>query len=569
MFEQILAEAIEAMSPATRAKAKASDYGDPENNKFPIMSQASVLSAARLLGRAKGYDDAKRAAVKARVVRIAKRKGYSLPKAWQTKKEGIDAATMSDQMVADAIQAALMEDPDPDCDGDVDQQPNDWGYVEWEDGCPRVRHVFSDAPVPYFVFQLGWDGDYFRRTYTIDDNAEAVNGNTAQRVRPMISFIDVTGTEEDVEESFIDVMGLPRDLAARVVVSESSRPTGTVYRETLETAHFREAEVDAKGMFHISGTAIDPGVNASGTRIYSKETLAAAMPLFVGAKMYIDHPTSIEEKTQPERSVQKLAGRIESATINGRGGIDYSAVVFHPQMREMLANMKEVDALDALGTSINYHGTATPVQYEGATLDNIDSITKLNSLDFVTDAGAWGTVASMESLTGNPVAKQGEDAVTNEELTALVEKMAGSIGTLTTAVTGLAERQVRTEVRTEMARVLAASGLPTVAQDDLLERFKDAQTIDGFAEAVAKQQAFVASLTEGLVRPGTKGEPKTAARLPVTRVESIKVEGLGKTGEGAEADELPKPTRESFVADFGNLIQGGPAAAEALYRVIG
>lgn len=71
--------------PEVVEKAKGKNYPDSEgpfagpHNSFPINSQARVYSAAKLIGHAKN-----KAAVKAAIIRIARSKGYSLPKSWQT-----------------------------------------------------------------------------------------------------------------------------------------------------------------------------------------------------------------------------------------------------------------------------------------------------------------------------------------------------------------------------------------------------------------------------------------------------------------------------------------------------
>lgn len=76
------------LSQAERDKLPDSDYGDPQGRRFPILDQSDVDAAARLIGRAKGIDEAK---VRARIVAICKRKELTPPAAWV---EG-DTATMS------------------------------------------------------------------------------------------------------------------------------------------------------------------------------------------------------------------------------------------------------------------------------------------------------------------------------------------------------------------------------------------------------------------------------------------------------------------------------------------
>lgn len=57
-----------------------SAFGDPKNRLFPILDQDDVDSAARLIGKA-----GNKAAVKARIIAIARRKGLKIPDAWQEK----------------------------------------------------------------------------------------------------------------------------------------------------------------------------------------------------------------------------------------------------------------------------------------------------------------------------------------------------------------------------------------------------------------------------------------------------------------------------------------------------
>lgn len=61
-----------------RSKIPPEDFAGPHKT-FPIVTQQDVHDAARLIGHARNPD-----AVKARVIAIAKRKGFALPKAWQS-----------------------------------------------------------------------------------------------------------------------------------------------------------------------------------------------------------------------------------------------------------------------------------------------------------------------------------------------------------------------------------------------------------------------------------------------------------------------------------------------------
>lgn len=69
------------ITAAERRGMPLSDFGWPEERKFPINSQAHLDAAARLIGRAPA---AQRARIKARIIAIARRKGLSLPESWKS-----------------------------------------------------------------------------------------------------------------------------------------------------------------------------------------------------------------------------------------------------------------------------------------------------------------------------------------------------------------------------------------------------------------------------------------------------------------------------------------------------
>jgi hypothetical protein len=74
-FEQISAY----ISKKERENISDDDFAWPEEKKYPIRSQEELDAAAKLIGRA---PKSKQAAIKARAIKIAKRKGLKLPDSW-------------------------------------------------------------------------------------------------------------------------------------------------------------------------------------------------------------------------------------------------------------------------------------------------------------------------------------------------------------------------------------------------------------------------------------------------------------------------------------------------------
>lgn len=78
-----------------------SDFGfvDGDRRLFPIVIEDDVMAAARLIGRAKGLSDNDKEAVKAKIIKIAKDKGFAIPKTWK--------AEMSDDLESELSENVL------------------------------------------------------------------------------------------------------------------------------------------------------------------------------------------------------------------------------------------------------------------------------------------------------------------------------------------------------------------------------------------------------------------------------------------------------------------------------
>ena len=68
---------LKYISEEERNNIPSADFAGP-NHSFPINSQAHVLAAAHLYGRAEDPEK-----IKANIIKIARRKGYALPPEWQ------------------------------------------------------------------------------------------------------------------------------------------------------------------------------------------------------------------------------------------------------------------------------------------------------------------------------------------------------------------------------------------------------------------------------------------------------------------------------------------------------
>lgn len=70
------------LSKVDREKLPRKVFGLPDKLLFPILSADDVMSAAKLLGRAK-ISEEERQKAKKRIINIAKRDGYAIPDTWK------------------------------------------------------------------------------------------------------------------------------------------------------------------------------------------------------------------------------------------------------------------------------------------------------------------------------------------------------------------------------------------------------------------------------------------------------------------------------------------------------
>jgi hypothetical protein len=542
-IRDLLASVYEAAiaTKADRASIPDADYVFPQWKKCPITSQRQANSAAKLIAKVVKPDgsaltDAEIAAAKTRAKRIMKRKGFAAPKAWQATKGGKKEAAyvMSDQMKMGAVQAALDADDDPDCDGDNDRDPDDWR--DW--GHANARHIMPDNTV---VFQMGWDGDWFSRPFAIDDDGEATLGMPCVRVLPQLTFEPAKDQGDgDTTESRTE---------------SASGATGLVC-EAMESVRF-EATDDGEDGFTVSGTAIMPGINRSKTRIYPTETLKSAVSLFKGTKMYVDHPTR-EDERNGVRSFRDAAAVITEAWVNPKGGIDYRASVFDPPTREKLSLMAKAGALDAMGVSVNYQGIGSPTTYEGYEVDNIDSIDALNSLDFVTEPGAWGSIDRFESVVADAIkreaarpAEQKEVFTVDEETRKLIEGLQATIKGMESKIEASDSARAESDRKARIANTKVAvkvqlekSGLPQVSQDRILASYDGAEEADDLDTTIEGERKYIEELTESLTKKAKGGRENVT---PIRRRNGVVV-GMGNTGR-TEAKVTGTEDRRAEEAD--------------------
>jgi len=295
-----------------------------------------------------------------------------------------------------------------------------------------------------------------------------------------------------------------------------------------------EAKLD-KGIATV--TIIKPGFNVGKGRYYPAEVLKRDYKVFEGAKMYADHPTEAEDKTRPERSIRDWVGTLTSVEVKEDGTIIGKATIVEPWLQEKLARLRDSGMLSEMGISINAIGSASDAEIVGVKTKLVERLIKARSVDFVTEAGAGGSVDFYESErvdidlielpelkdrrpdlieavrieTKNDVLKEVKQLDELKEKITELEKQIGNItaerDVLKAKIAEAEKAQRVAETKAKLDEALLKSELPEPAKSRIMEKFQNAESAEGIEEAIKAEADYIAKITEaGKVR--NMGETK-------------------------------------------------------------
>lgn len=311
-----------------------------------------------------------------------------------------------------------------------------------------------------------------------------------------------------------------------------------------------EAQVDAKAGI-INLTVIQPGFNSSRSRFYTADALAKAAEsqLFVGSKMYLNHPSVREETDHPIGDIRNWVAVLDKTSLSEDGRLVGSARIIDPNFREKLELLESQQALDQLGVSIRAVGKGRRAEIEGHKTWEVTEFVRRLSVDFVTEAGAGGEVHSIESdllemltiealrekrpdLVELIVHEEGGNPVDEKELREQLEATQHANVAMKTArdeaiiradeaEAKLAEAEKAQRIaatKMELEEALAQVDLPEAVVTRLRERFQGAETTEGMVVAIQAERDYLRKLNEaGVVRDFGEGEgdptDKTEDRL--------------------------------------------------------
>ena len=183
------------------------------------------------------------------------------------------------------------------------------------------------------------------------------------------------------------------------------------------------------GAVGMDGTAkiklIAPGWGSSG--YYPAEVLERDGPKVFrkGTKMYWDHQTATQEAERPEGSLRDLASELIEDAKWESGGSDGPGLYAKTKVFEQFRQSVD-DLAPHIGVSIRAMGEARPGEVAGRKGTIIEKLTRAQSVDYVTQAGAGGKVLQLfEAARSAAIQPQGggDSDMDAAELTKLQESV--------------------------------------------------------------------------------------------------------------------------------------------------
>ena len=201
---------------------------------------------------------------------------------------------------------------------------------------------------------------------------------------------------------------------------------------------------------------------AKSGRVFTQRALADIAAAADGLRCFADHPTALEDRLRPARSVRDIVGVFRNPRLLGNGGeamrVEASLhVLEHADwLWQLVKEVVQLGEKDVIGLSIDALCTLVTESRAGRTVQIVESVPVLKSCDVVTRAGAGGEfLAIEESATAGSRRRQRPDARTAGRLL---------LPTAETAHQHTANSRGGNEVNTQTA--VAEPGIPTERHEE-------------------------------------------------------------------------------------------------------
>lgn len=423
----------------------------------------------------------------------------------------------------------------------------------------NIAGSLAEFGSPYYSYRYGNDHDGDEQPATdvpeaVTEMVSAMKDSAKNLLRMVNSFARAEAGTPDVTIDGPDADdAVPEDTAESLVLAESV--TGEI------TAVFTEGGTATITKGQVSGTMIVAGMNADHNRFYTEEALqdAVSRGLWNGKKMYLDHMRESDKRDLPARSVKDIAAVIkETRYDSGSKSIKYTATLADPSLETKLAYMQERGILSGMGVSIHAAGQGRKEVIESAPAFVVERFVEAYSTDFVTNAGAGGTIDMLESDPrgdSRVIDQTGANTMDEKAMAALLESMgaivAKAVAPLAEAQTKLQARQDQIDTRDTIKTMIEATALPDIAKTQLVRQFMTATTTDGVEEAIKGMTELVEAV---------KGEKTDGKAEVVTEAKRVAkpspVKGLG-TQETTESGKHYRTAAEFAASPAAKILVGG------------
>jgi len=324
---------------------------------------------------------------------------------------------------------------------------------------------------------------------------------TVDDLTEMISGIDynpeVTNKIAAYETLFSEFIGELKMIISDEMTSENPATEMMVeMAESFEqdTITIEEAEAGKPDLLYMDVQIIRPGWgNSRDNNFYSREMLQKHAQAFAGAKMY--------ESEHGDKTTRDWVSTIQEIKGFTDDGAPIAHVAVHdPGFAQRIRNLKAAGLLEKMECSILASGSAKPFELAGRKGRQVESITEVSSVDWVTRAGAGGKALSLAENGGtmpdqeNQTVAVAETVVTTQETAPVTEPVV------------IKETQPQTLTTVEVEEILKSSNLPEHAKEQLTRMTW--KTATELHEAIAKEREYIKELS-GSGRPF--GMAETAA----------------------------------------------------------
>jgi len=297
--------------------------------------------------------------------------------------------------------------------------------------------------------------------------------------------------------------------------------------EIIEDTAIAEAD-PARAPLKLKVKLIKPGFgNLKDNHWYDPDVLKRDAKVFEGAKMHIvNHDPAKKSEATEVSVVEKILG------FDDAGAPIAQVAVFDPYFAEKCRNREAQGYLETLECSILGQGTSRPFEKDGRVGKFIESITAIESVDWVTRAGAGGHALQIAESANSNIEGGNMPEQENVEVTTTIPVTETPAQTATEPVaeqTATPAPQPAHLSEVEVTNLLEADKtLSPLTRVKLSER--QYETAEALAAAVTTEKAYLKELL-GSGQPFAMGATNPAPALSLEERQKKAIEALDRTNQ--------------------------------------